>query len=762
MTTEAFTPVVPKTINGIGPYAVSHEYDLGALTCWVLAGGNLIELSSDKYSVSPEASEVSGNVYLTELTADTYDGEKMFIIRRTPVEQGWTGLSAREVSLAKQLDQLSRSVQENTANIDRSIRFPFSFDPIDFITSDATERAGKVISFDETGTKPVAVITAEDIANAQGNAEEVAADRIAVELAAAKLIFSYTDSANMAANLTSGGDGTIHNETERNLSWVEDSTSPLTKNGVGLRPVIDRDGKVDLEQFWASADFDDNAEIIDLAISMGYEKITGSGGRYKTSGGHLLDAVRIVGGKFIHINGSILSCTYAQAGTDEITVYYVGHGVKAGQSVYMTVTLGDVTTGLYTVQSVTDDSFVVGGPELTTSGTVTVDPSFCCFKIFRATFAGQTKHTGLHDGVELFSERTRVHGAGTMIQNYAHAVIDAEIWDYDAAGEYGTLLENYDGRWAERWRINVLWVNCKHDIAFRNNNAVPGTASFAYGKLEGVGSTKPEGGTGIEIDGVDPYGVSWDMVIYQEGDENFIGVNVINGGKLNKGSGFIRGEAAGDETPEHTFFRVDSTSEFRDNMGLDLFSGNGEIDIHASATVVNNRSVISSLNPHVRLTFDNRIAVSARLGSSFDLDADTWTTITGWTEDKERPSGANNFSSGIFTAPMRGLYDAKQSLAFTPRSTGVKMAVRVVGPSRTYVLGSQVSPKYYSYTDGVDTELQDADTALSDVIVVGSHPIWLEKGETLTFQGYSSVADTIRASDTNGSSSLLSVEYLSS
>jgi hypothetical protein len=206
MTTEAFTPPPSYVIDGIGPYAVGHEYNEGALTCIINLNGVLTELSSVDFSASPTASETSGNVYLSEAISAAYDMGHLYIIRNTKAEQGWVGVGgAREVSLEKQVDRLSRVVQELQNQMTRTFRVPFNFPTINFFVDDAAERAGRVIICDAEGN-PYAGPTGADIENAQPNAAQVALDRAAVEAAFAS---TFTDFADMSARLPAGlADGT--------------------------------------------------------------------------------------------------------------------------------------------------------------------------------------------------------------------------------------------------------------------------------------------------------------------------------------------------------------------------------------------------------------------------------------------------------------------------------------------------------------------------------------------------------------------------
>lgn len=114
MSIEAFTPPDPFLVAGIGPYEIDHPYR-GADDFVVTAvdGETFVILETDDWSVSPETSLTTGDLTLTASAATTYDGQDLFVVRKTVVEQGWVGLlGAREKGLETQLDYLAMAIQE--------------------------------------------------------------------------------------------------------------------------------------------------------------------------------------------------------------------------------------------------------------------------------------------------------------------------------------------------------------------------------------------------------------------------------------------------------------------------------------------------------------------------------------------------------------------------------------------------------------------------------------------------------------------------
>lgn len=129
MTTEAFPGPVQYTVDGTGPYAVGFEYSSGAVLVSVDQNGSLRPLDAAEFSVSPDAG-TGGNVTLTAQAATDYAGLQIFVDRATPLEQGFTGVDAREKGLADQLDRTAQTAQENQRGLGRTLRVPAAVDPL--------------------------------------------------------------------------------------------------------------------------------------------------------------------------------------------------------------------------------------------------------------------------------------------------------------------------------------------------------------------------------------------------------------------------------------------------------------------------------------------------------------------------------------------------------------------------------------------------------------------------------------------------------
>lgn len=101
-----------QIIAGIGPYNVGHPYRRGALQCLVILDGVPTVLTPNQFAVTPESSDTGGIVTLTEATAAAHAGGRLEIRRRTDLEQGWTGQTAREKGVEAQLDWMVEAIQE--------------------------------------------------------------------------------------------------------------------------------------------------------------------------------------------------------------------------------------------------------------------------------------------------------------------------------------------------------------------------------------------------------------------------------------------------------------------------------------------------------------------------------------------------------------------------------------------------------------------------------------------------------------------------
>ncbi|HCQ66731.1 MAG TPA: hypothetical protein DIU07_16985 [Rhodobacteraceae bacterium] len=124
MTTSAFSPAPTYSISGIGPYDVPFEYeDSGELKVSLIVDGqSSVTLDSDGYSVVPEGPTTSGTVFLTPGAAALYDGETLTVARETTLAQSWASLISTAYNLEDQLDQMARTIQDNTTKIDLSLQ----------------------------------------------------------------------------------------------------------------------------------------------------------------------------------------------------------------------------------------------------------------------------------------------------------------------------------------------------------------------------------------------------------------------------------------------------------------------------------------------------------------------------------------------------------------------------------------------------------------------------------------------------------------
>ncbi|SDW15111.1 hypothetical protein SAMN05444336_101254 [Albimonas donghaensis] len=174
MTTEAFIPADDYVVAGAGPYPIPHEYgESGALVAEVLTGiTTLILTEGIDYSVTPEAEAASGNLYLTADAAVTHDGKTLRITRATIIEQGFASTGgARETGLEKQLDRLTRGIQDlerkaayMQAAFQRTLRIPELLDSVSPLPALAY-RANKLLAFDGQGNPTAAEATVAVIAD---------------------------------------------------------------------------------------------------------------------------------------------------------------------------------------------------------------------------------------------------------------------------------------------------------------------------------------------------------------------------------------------------------------------------------------------------------------------------------------------------------------------------------------------------------------------------------------------------------------------
>lgn len=165
MTVEVFEPTSIYTIQGIGPYAISHPYTAGAIRVSVIYDGEMIELQDLDFTLTPAQAEIEGDLYLTEGAAAIYGGHQLLIERETLDEQGWRGvLGERERGLEAQLDRIVMAVQELRRQARLSLRSLYPMNPI-------VPQDGHVLRFLDNDI--VAGPSVEDVENAATYAEEV-------------------------------------------------------------------------------------------------------------------------------------------------------------------------------------------------------------------------------------------------------------------------------------------------------------------------------------------------------------------------------------------------------------------------------------------------------------------------------------------------------------------------------------------------------------------------------------------------------------
>jgi Carbohydrate esterase, sialic acid-specific acetylesterase len=161
MTVETWTRTPTYTsIAGIGPYAITHPYTLGAIRAYVMVSGARVLLTEGAhYTLTPTKSDVNGNLFLTLATANTHAGRTLIIDRVTADEQGWVGLQgAQEKGLERQLDRHTQGIQEIRADVAGAIR---TRNPLAVL--DWAEGTIPILQ----GGRPVSGPTANEIANAQ-------------------------------------------------------------------------------------------------------------------------------------------------------------------------------------------------------------------------------------------------------------------------------------------------------------------------------------------------------------------------------------------------------------------------------------------------------------------------------------------------------------------------------------------------------------------------------------------------------------------
>ncbi|RWR35009.1 hypothetical protein D2T29_00590 [Sinirhodobacter populi] len=114
MSVPTFEPTQPYMIQGIGPYAILHPYEEGAIIARVVGDdGELITLDTAAVTLSPASSMTTGDLYLSAQVASQNVGRTLLIERDTDAVQGWEArYGDREVGMERQLDREVMAIQE--------------------------------------------------------------------------------------------------------------------------------------------------------------------------------------------------------------------------------------------------------------------------------------------------------------------------------------------------------------------------------------------------------------------------------------------------------------------------------------------------------------------------------------------------------------------------------------------------------------------------------------------------------------------------
>jgi hypothetical protein len=171
MTIEAHTPLLTHIVAGIGPYAVSWPYAAGSLEISVVTSEGLVVLEPSDYTVAPDGTTTTGNVYLSGAVAAAYDGDFLRVERKTEDQQGWQAvLGERERGLEAQLDSLTMGLQEVRRAANGALR-------LDVPTAPITLLPGASLVMNEGGFGPGPTI--DQIAAAGSSANAAAASALA-------------------------------------------------------------------------------------------------------------------------------------------------------------------------------------------------------------------------------------------------------------------------------------------------------------------------------------------------------------------------------------------------------------------------------------------------------------------------------------------------------------------------------------------------------------------------------------------------------
>ena len=396
MSVEAWTITPEYTISGTGPYSITHPYAVGAIRAYVQLSTGRLQLNGTEFSVSPEASDVAGNVTLSPTVAATYAGLPLIIDRMTPDEQGWLAvLGEREAGLAAQLDRMVQATQELRARGAGALRVRGELEPFDW--------AEGTVPIIESG-KPKSGPTATAIAAAQTRATEAAASAAAAAASAAEALAkensmlrdrgawatltlyspsdiftsngtSYiTQTAHIASSIAAdqaagrirvfaakgdAGPGSGDMLKTENLSGL--TNVPQARTNLGLQALA-------IKAQAAFADIDPAAVITDVE-TLAANKVSNAFPVAKAVTDYVDSASPIKA--WAQFNSVGLSGTYSRTGT-LVTVTMAAHGMTTGQYALLNFTSGAGTDGYYQITSTGANTFtVVDSASGATSGNVT-------------------------------------------------------------------------------------------------------------------------------------------------------------------------------------------------------------------------------------------------------------------------------------------------------------------------------------------------------------------------------------------------------
>jgi len=130
MTVETFEQPDNFVLQSIGPHPLDFSYgDAGEVLVYARdEDGTYLLVDPSQYVVDPLTNANAGNLTFEEDFFDLQQGTTIVLRRKTQIEQGWAGQgSAREVGLERQLDAMTRMLQEQAAFLDQVLAAPFDY-----------------------------------------------------------------------------------------------------------------------------------------------------------------------------------------------------------------------------------------------------------------------------------------------------------------------------------------------------------------------------------------------------------------------------------------------------------------------------------------------------------------------------------------------------------------------------------------------------------------------------------------------------------